>query len=386
MPAQPDSKKEKVFRTNRLRNWLLAFAVLALASAGAYRVGTFRAGASSKPPTPARADEVIHGLAVPRDSLDLGEIWEAKEFKCLVPLQNTTSGPIHIKQFLVSCNCSSVSPREMTIAAGETADITLRIDLTHRLPKEIGRPLREFAVDVQPIVNAPTKQSGLWRVHGHVKSRITLDTDYLQFGESPVFGEAPVIRRVVARTHVPTQGLLVEVKPAFVNVRVERRGDNRFDLFISPDKELRPGRFLTELGIDLVLPTGQTMPGVSLPIAGTLQRALRILPAQIFLGSHPIGSTAEAFAVLQLPANTTASVQRIESSSEDLTVVPAAVEELAAGRAFRISGRIRNGGDQTGTLRFIVRNADGHLDEVTVEVAYRGVGPGTPRLTSEMPK
>jgi hypothetical protein len=50
-----------------------------------------------------------------------------------------------------------------------------------------------------------------WKLTGTVKSRVTLDSLAIYFGESPVEGQTPAPRTVIATTHLPAEGLTATV-------------------------------------------------------------------------------------------------------------------------------------------------------------------------------
>ena len=83
-----------------------------------------RAVALPSPPLPA--------LYVADDQLDLGEVWESRDAVLTVPISNRTDKPIEILNFESSCDCGEISPRQLTVPANGTSNVTVKMDLTRR--------------------------------------------------------------------------------------------------------------------------------------------------------------------------------------------------------------------------------------------------------------
>ncbi len=127
--------------------------------------------------------------------------------------------------------------------------------------------------------------------------------------------------------------------------------------------------------VDVVEPSGDVVPGGGLPIAGVVQPEARLLPARITLGADPVGSTAETIVTLQAPAGAAWHVDHIETDSSDVFVEATAAEGIPAGRAFRVRQRAAREGDQTDTVRFVVRKAGGRPISLVMEVMCHGEIP-----------
>jgi hypothetical protein len=168
------------------KRMLLTIAILALSFIGAYWLGSRTKG----PQQPAM--QVIEGLAVNIADLKAGEVWEEKQYIHRLPIHNTTNTDIEILSFIKSCSCTEVEPRSLTIPAGQTATVNLIIDLTHRTMAELDLAARPFAIEVKPYLKSVWPRTPGWSVEGTVKSRVTLDTKAVHFGERPVYGQPPV--------------------------------------------------------------------------------------------------------------------------------------------------------------------------------------------------
>src|SRR5262249_45577904 len=107
----------------------------------------------SRPKYPATNAEdpeeyVIEGLRIKASALRFGEAWEERRFVWKLPIQNVTNHDIKIKDFALSCGCLDIEPRTLTIFAGETHEVALKVDLMQqRGLREIGQQERPFHVE-----------------------------------------------------------------------------------------------------------------------------------------------------------------------------------------------------------------------------------------------
>lgn len=320
----------------------------------------------------------IDGLAVAVSSLDLGECWEEKAVPCQLPIRNLTGNPIEVYDFAASCTCLEVAPRSITVPAHETVTISVKVDLSRRTSIDLGRAVRPFTIEVIPIFKGGKQPRQGWALHGSVRSRITLSTTTLDFGESPVQGEPSPVQKVVAKAHVPSRGLEARTSSRSVTCQVSRVGTtpDTFEVAIAPQSTLPPGSFSANVIIDLITPSGERLPGVTLPVLGQVQPEVRPLPARLLLGSRPVGETVNGVVVLQAPVGAEVAVEQIETDSADVNVEPVAIDGSPAGRTFRVTQRVVKEGDQASTVCFRIRKSGGRPQSVQMEVCYRGEAAG----------
>jgi hypothetical protein len=351
--------------------WLFAIAILSLSFASAYLGGM----AAKKAKGTEQSQEVIGGLVIPSESLDMKEVWEAKDIVWRLPIQNRTSGDIEIQKFLSSCGCTAVEPSRLTIPAGETRTVNLLIDLTHRRVEEYALERRPITISIQPITSAARRVNpAAWQIHGIVRSRVTLDAQTVHFGHQAVRGEPAVKRRVLATVHVPCQLLDVRVNPLVATATIKRRQDDpqRYEITIGVNPELPPGNFQTNAKISVVGPNGDSELAFTLPIIGTMQPEVRLLPARVFLEPKEVGKIAEAIVTLQAPTDARVAVDHIEIDDPELRVEPVTIDGIPAGRAYRLRQQVTKEGEQTSTARFVIRKLDQRLLTLPIEVCYRG--------------
>jgi hypothetical protein len=315
------------------------------------------------------------GLVVAASDLDLGDLWDCNEFVRNVAIHNPANSDKSIKDFVTSCLCTAVEPRSLTVPAAGTATVQVRIDPNHRSPDEVGLAVRPFALEITPITSTSRPHEAGWKFHGVFKSRVTLNALSVHFGETVVKDAVPPTRKAVAIVHVPMQHLDAKVEPAGVAaVKVVPNPDqpDRVEIHITPANTLPTGIFKASVIVEVVDCTGQVRPGATLPIAGNVQPEARLLPARVMLGSHPVGTTAEAIVVLQAPHDAAWTVDHIEADSQDVSAEATTAEGIPSGRAFRVRQRATREGNQTDTVRFVVRKGGETPLTLAMEVMCHG--------------
>jgi hypothetical protein len=322
---------------------------------------------------PAEID--IGGLTAATADLELGNIWESATFSYLLALHNRQPTAVKATDFETSCGCTAVSPRSLSIEAGQTATVRLAIDLTHRAPAEVGRAVRPFQVAVRPLGPSLPIRGPSWQLNGVVNSRVTLDALALHFGETVVEEQPLPTRNVNATLHVPSGKITATVDPpqtASVRVVPDSAEPARFALNVTPGENLPSGPFHAVVSVTVRDSEGREWLGATLPVAGAVQPAVRPLPARLLLGAHPLGATAEATVVLQVPAGVEWTVDHIETDEAAMQVDPVAVEGVPRGRAYRLRLTVAKAGDQRTAVRFVVRKPGRAVTPVTTEVVYLG--------------
>ena len=103
---------------------LITLTIILVAGIGAYWAGLGTRGPA--PVSPVKTDHFIDGLAVELASSDLGEVWKEKEVIRQMRISNENAEDVVIERFELGCSsCTSIEPKSLRIAAGETAIIDL---------------------------------------------------------------------------------------------------------------------------------------------------------------------------------------------------------------------------------------------------------------------
>jgi hypothetical protein len=369
------------FRIPGLRVMLFGLAV-AGSSIGAYLLAQSLGQSLRKEPgaAPAPTEFVSSGLVVSASDLDLGEVWEATEFVHVLTIRNPSRAEKKVEDFSTSCFCTAVEPRTIVVPAGGETMVRVHIDPNHRSPDDANLAVRPFAVEIRPILDVTQARQPGWAIHGQFRSRVTFGVLSVHFGQEVVRDGRSPIRKLDATVHVPMQRLQARIEPtATGTVKLVPVPDNpnRLELCITPSNRLPIGPFQATVMVDVVDPSGSVAPGAVLPIAGDVQTEVRLLPARVILGIRPVGTTAETVVVFQAPVEAAWTVDHIETDSPNVTVEATAGEGIPAGRAFRVSQRAVREGNQTDTVRFVVRKAGGAPMTLTMEVMCNGEIPQT---------
>lgn len=114
-------------------------------------LAAYSLGGRTAPVTSPANEHVIDGLAVQAAALDLGEVWEQRDYVCNLPIRNRIGQDVNVAEFAVSCQCLVVEPRTITIPPGETVTVRLTLNLAERAEKNIDLPERPLLVEVVPV-------------------------------------------------------------------------------------------------------------------------------------------------------------------------------------------------------------------------------------------
>jgi hypothetical protein len=310
--------------------------------------------------------------------LDLGEVWESPNHTVTVPIRNGGPHPVTITEFASTCDCSGFSPHYLTIPAGGTVDLSIRIDLTHRLPYHLGLAKREVKVRIDPVFQGDSAPTPGWELVATVRSRVSFNTSKLSFLDMCTSGGEAAVRRVHATVHMPLERLEVVAVPPIATVRVIPSTDEteRHDILVSPDPALPIGPFRFDLRITVIGQDGQAYPCATIPVDGEMQPATRIVPSMILLGEHSVPSSPEAdFMVHLRPGNV---IERAELDSQYCTVSRLGPNG-GTGVRYRVVMHITKPGDHHTSVVFVVRRSDGLTESAKLVICGYGesqVEPG----------
>src|SRR5207302_10368849 len=103
---------------------------------------------------------------VPEDKLNVGEVWETKDFHWTLPVENKSRDTIEIVAFHSSCNCLSIEPSHVSIGPGQAIDVQLKIDLMRASRAGDGNPVHEFEVQLAPQIAGQALATSGWTLRG----------------------------------------------------------------------------------------------------------------------------------------------------------------------------------------------------------------------------
>ncbi len=232
--------------------------------------GVMTAGAMRpKSQSDAKAEANLPALYIADDKQDLGNVWESCDAILTVPISNRTDKPIEILDFESSCDCGEISPRQLTVPANGTANVTVKMDLTRRTPQHMGMVRRKFGLTMVPVLNG-TVQSLPLTICGIARSVITLNHTSMHFGDTNVSGRDLVSRKLVVTLHEAVQDLAIASDDDSVRVKVAKRTSDTYELEISPNTTKSPASFSSKIKIAAIERNGKISNRLSVSVEGTL--------------------------------------------------------------------------------------------------------------------
>jgi hypothetical protein len=305
-------------------------------------------------------------LHCPAERLELGTVWESDSLEVRLPLTNQGDGAVKIADFVNSCSCTQITPRQLVLEPGETREIQVRLDL--RSSKRPRPPATErFEIMFQPRDESGRTLADL-KLSGHVKPPFWLATVSLDFGE-----------RSDRETFT---ALNVEGQLAEDIERIEwTSGENRlqatiqagkagaFTLTVSPPMPTEYGSKTADLIATPIGSDGQKLPSLPVPVRWNRVPDIQADPPQVLFGNHPVGESLEDAVTLASRSGTSFTVERVEHALPGLTVDRDGESKTPR---YVVKQKIEKIGQQSGTIRFHIRYGDGSTTVREVAVTSFG--------------
>jgi hypothetical protein len=345
-----------------LFRWLrrgVAAAVLVLACWGAYWVGS----------APQRVAAQTEGLVVNPQYLDFGEVWEDPRFVWTLPIENRSPVDITIPEFSVSCTCVGIEPQSLTIPAGQTTNVKLTLNLPAERPQKWDGTPWKFQARIYPELEG-LRHPG-WLVQGRVRTAFTLSARLIHYGDSLVRGQPFESQTVTLTPAMPLEGVTARCDPPLAAVQVTKEAD-RYSLRITPSESLPVGPFKFEVLVEAVTREGRRAIGI-IAVQGRVLGDISPVPDMIAFGAGPLGEMMEETLVLQSRSGRPFEVVGCEGKADgvDVQAIGATGDQV---HMFRVQLRISQLGDQTATIRFLVRAMGAAKPEdVSLPVSYHGM-------------
>lgn len=93
-------------------------AAVVITAAIAYRYAAVSSGQERSP------------LTASNETLQIGPVEPSPDYRHVLRIRNASKRTIQVDEFVSSCSCADVSPKRLTIAAGEESTVVLTVDLT----------------------------------------------------------------------------------------------------------------------------------------------------------------------------------------------------------------------------------------------------------------
>jgi hypothetical protein len=233
-----------------------AIALLALSSVAAYQFGSY----------PRRPSLGASPLNLAEQELDFGDVWETNAFNWKLHIENKTNAEITIKDIASSCTCVAIEPRSFVLPPRSLAQVTLTLDLTPRGPNSGGSVIpsvRAFETAIHPRVEGFFTLP--WRLHGRVRSVMSISPEVLEFGQNLVRGHDHNPRTISVKPHIPLKELVASCEPPIGSVRVTRTGSQTdalrpFEIELKPAKEIALSTFQGQLILQPLSEDGDILP------------------------------------------------------------------------------------------------------------------------------
>lgn len=311
------------------------------------------------------------GLEIAAADLDLGEVWEDPDFVRSVTITNRGDRSAMVLDLSGGCECTAIAPRSFTLRHGESQQIQVRIDLTHRFPHQFGADRRELALNLHPVLKESGVSAGAWTITGVIQSRVSLESRGVAFGDLCGQGGPPVTRKMRATAHVPLAGLEATLTPENGTATVHPVADqpNRYDIRVTPNPSLPRGPFRFPVALTAVLSDGRRVRCASFTVDGEMGSPARVVPDPVLLGEHLVGCTANAVVTVQFPTPGWV-VDRVEAEHSDTMVTP--TDPLNGRPTYCIAQPITKPGDQVCQMRVVARHPGGRIESLTATVLWHG--------------
>lgn len=316
------------------------------------------------------------GLVVDEKHLSFGEVWENPAFVWNLPIRNSTNEDLEIAGFETSCSCGRIDPKSLVIPAGQTHECRLTLDLTPRIPKELGLCMRDFEVRIIPHLPRQTRVEKGWTVSGKVRSAVRLSSRAIDYGASLVRGQQFSSQTIKIDCCVPLKKISANCRSSQMESKLNALGDDKkhYELEIKIRDSITAGPF--EFETKLLMYDGSTdtsIPAIRIPIRGVIQEDVYPTPASVMFGIVPIGQRIEENIVLQSYSGGDFAVENIEVDSKDIVVSPVETIEIT-GKMFRVSQRVMAAGHHTANIFIVVRPKQNAKQlKIAVPVLYHGV-------------
>lgn len=314
-----------------------------------------------------------HGLAVEPSSLDLGTVWEQHDFKWTLPVRNELSRDVDVVGFASSCSCVSVQPKSLSIPSGQSAQLTLTLDLSHGSNDGSDSQFRKFSASIMPRLRESKSPTVTWRITGTVRKPFSLSEDMINLGHVSDRNSPSQVRVVNLRAHAGIRGLSCEVNPPIGTAIASRKEEDRDDYCIAirlkPDVALGP--FLFEVLIHAQLQDGVTVTA-SLPVMGRVQGDLHVDPEFLGFGPRRLGETLAETVLVMSRNQQEFEVVGLRCDADNTKVSPGAGSSTNV-KSFRVEHVVTRLGPTEFEVQYFVRTGrDGATTTLTQKLCYYG--------------
>jgi hypothetical protein len=297
-------------------------------------------------------------LGVEQPVADFGSVEQGTPVTHVFSLRNTGDTILHISQVKSSCGCTAAVVSESDVPPGSEARVLASLD-TGRVVGRTAKVLSVYSDDPQVPVAALT-------LTGEVLADLAVSPNPVYLGRLRR-GEA-VSREVVIRPGRPggtaaVQSVGGELSGLQTRLDVGQDGTQRLHLALDGSAPL--GRFTRELHLQT---TSARQPEIVLPVFGSIEGDVVVLPSQVSFGVARAGASPERRLLIRNRGVQPLTVRRVsvpESFAYDLRV-------LQEGLEYQLSLRLRDN-VAPGTISGDVEIYTDHPNEQRVVVPLHAI-------------
>ncbi len=326
-----------------------------------------------------------NGIFIDPHQLEIGEVWEDRDFVAHISLHNQTDKEIEIGAFAPSCTCTKIEPSELTIPPRGMKKIAVHIDLTERQPKMVFHEKHPFEVQFTPLLGLKQKFPGSgWEIRGTVKHRIGLEFARLSFEEDCYQG-VNITRKVRVKVNQPIKEIKSTAVPeSLATVRMEKipESNDQF-IYITPNPELPIGSWKGKIQFQVVDKQDRKFSAATLHIHGETKVPILVAPYQGVVGTQKINTHVKEILSLKLfnkswkivsleLGQNKGSIREVSDKPEESRPSEQSVQGSAIERRFEIDLPILFPGYQTIPVKIIVENPKGEKQVLEWKLTYIG--------------
>lgn len=222
-------------------------------------------------------------LGITEPVADFGSVEQGTPVTHVFQLKNTGDATLHIANVKSSCGCTAAVVSESDVPPGGEARVLATLD-TSRIDGRTTKVLSVYSDDPQVPVAALT-------LTGEILADLVLSPNPAYLGRLRR-GET-LSREVVIRPGRPggtASVLAVRGDLSGLQTRLERGPDGSQRLFLSLDPGVPLGRFSREVRLET---TSTRQPTIVLPVFGSIEGDVVVLPSQVSFGVARAGASPE---------------------------------------------------------------------------------------------
>lgn len=364
-------------RTGRSRSGV-AFVMLAAAIAG---LGFYFGNEFS---------QSVLGLSIPASAplrvdpkhLDFGETLARSDFEMRVPITNASDTDIEVFDWDRSCGaCTTVEPLTMTIPAGETREVLVRLDLALPRPATDLTRTREFNKSMGPRIRYADGREYAgppmeWSLTGRVRDFVSADPAVVVCKEESIRAEAFAPFSINLGYGLDAQAVNANCSPELATVSVVQIDSRkwRLDVTPAPQGSSRFGEFRFAVEVTHATGSGEPLPPIAIPVTGSRVSDVvaEVLPSSV-LGTHPVG-TDLAFSI-RLHSRTASPFEPELVTLDSSPLRVESIERQAGILEYHVSKDVAKRGLEKLAVRFNIRHDDGFEEESIARVFCIGTEP-----------